>query len=70
MTFIPEDMWPALRPGQVVVTKVSDDEALLSVGRRRKNHHVVRSETEAAVAWSELDKAFGFSEKVRKLRSA
>lgn len=68
-TPITEDMWPSLRPGEIVVNPISEDEAILGIGRRRRNVLSVISRDEAIVLHDRLEKAFGLS-KVRRLKSA
>lgn len=61
--------WPDVKPGQVDVTKLPDgEEALLSVGRRRKDVRTVLSREEALDAWIGLGEAFSFTakDKMRK----
>lgn len=62
--------WPDLDPGVVKVTPVDEGTVLYSIGRGRRTKHLVLTEVEAAATWAELDKAFGFTAKARKLKSA
>jgi len=65
--------WPTVSPGQVLATKLPDsDEALFSVGRRRRDVRTVLSREEALTAVIELTEAFelkpGEITKARRVR--